>query len=67
MLFRQAPWSSWPGCCRCRRRDADPATRGWFRRVSGWMLALIFDKPAAAAVYATAFTMIGTARTRAPC
>ena len=36
-----------------------PATRGWFRRVTGWMLALIFYKPAAAAVYATAFTMIG--------
>ena len=39
-----------------------PATRGWFRRVTGWMLALIFYKPAAAAVYATAFTMIGTGR-----
>jgi len=37
-----------------------PATRGWLRRISGWMLALIFYKPAAAAVYATAFTMIGT-------
>ena len=37
-----------------------PATRPWFRRVTGWMLALIFYKPAAAAVYATAFTMIGT-------
>ena len=36
-----------------------PATRTWFRRVTGWMLALIFYKPAAAAVYATAFTMIG--------
>jgi hypothetical protein len=36
-----------------------PATRGWFGRVTGWMLALIFYKPAAAAVYATAFTMIG--------
>jgi hypothetical protein len=39
-----------------------PATRGWFRRVTGWMLALIFYKPAAAAVYATAFTMIGTGK-----
>jgi len=37
-----------------------PATRSWFRRVTGWMLALIFYKPAAAAVYATAFTMIGS-------
>ena len=39
-----------------------PATRTWFRRVTGWMLALIFYKPAAAAVYATAFTMIGAGR-----
>ena len=39
-----------------------PATRRWFRRVTGWMLALIFYKPAAAAVYATAFTMIGTGK-----
>jgi hypothetical protein len=39
-----------------------PATRGWFRRVTGWMLALIFYKPAAAAVYATAFTMIGAGK-----
>ena len=40
----------------------NPATRTWFRRVTGWMLALIFYKPAAAAVYATAFTMIGAGR-----
>jgi hypothetical protein len=39
-----------------------PATRTWFRRVTGWMLALIFYKPAAAAVYATAFTLIGTGK-----
>ncbi|WP_131738853.1 hypothetical protein [Actinomadura roseirufa] len=35
------------------------ATRSWFTRITGWMLALIFYKPAAAAVYATAFTLIG--------
>jgi len=40
----------------------NPATRTWFRRVTGWMLALIFYKPAAAAVYATAFTMIGAGK-----
>ncbi|MEV0971055.1 hypothetical protein [Microtetraspora glauca] len=34
-------------------------TKPWFRKVTGWMLALIFYKPAAAAVYATTFTMIG--------
>ena len=39
-----------------------PATRSWFRRVTGWMLALIFYKPVAAAVYATAFTMIGAGK-----
>lgn len=35
------------------------ATRAWFRKTTSWMLALIFYKPAAAAVYATAFTLIG--------
>ncbi|MGW3769939.1 hypothetical protein [Actinomadura verrucosospora] len=35
------------------------STRSWFTRVAGWMLALIFYKPAAAAVYATAFTLVG--------
>src|SRR5437762_13316113 len=39
-----------------------PAIRRWFPRVAGWMLALIFYKPAAAMVYATAFTMIGTGK-----
>jgi hypothetical protein len=36
-----------------------PLTRAWVRTVSTWMLALICYKPAAAAVYAAAFTMIG--------
>ena len=40
----------------------NPATRTWFRRVTGWMLALIFYKPVAAAVYATAFTIIGAGK-----
>jgi hypothetical protein len=39
-----------------------PMTRAWIRKVSSWMLALIFYKPAAAAVYAAAFTMIGSGR-----
>ena len=39
-----------------------PATRPWFRKTTGWMLALIFYKPAAAAVYATAFTLIGAGK-----
>ncbi|WP_370018457.1 hypothetical protein [Planotetraspora sp. GP83] len=34
-------------------------TKPWFRKLTGWMLALVFYKPAAAAVYATTFTMIG--------
>jgi len=37
-----------------------PATRPWFKKVTGWMLALVFYKPAAAAVYAVAFMLIGT-------
>jgi hypothetical protein len=37
-----------------------PLTRAWIRKIISWMLALICYKPAAAAVYATAFTMIGT-------
>ena len=35
-------------------------TRTWIRKVTAWMLALICYKPAAAAVYAAAFTMIGS-------
>jgi hypothetical protein len=37
-----------------------PATRGWIKKTCGWMLALICYKPAAACVYATAFTLIGS-------
>lgn len=37
-----------------------PGMRGWIKRVVAWLLALIFYKPAAAAVYATAFSMIGS-------
>lgn len=36
-----------------------PLTRAWMRKITSWMLALIAYKPAAAAVYAAAFTMIG--------
>jgi hypothetical protein len=39
-----------------------PATRPWFKKVTGWMLALIVYKPAAAAVYAAAFMMTGTGK-----
>lgn len=38
------------------------ATKSWLIRVGGWTLALIFYKPAAAAVYATAFTLIGNGK-----
>src|ERR1022692_1533777 len=34
-------------------------TRPWLKRVTGWTLALIFYKPAAALVYATGFLLIG--------
>jgi hypothetical protein len=60
MLFRQAALVILAGVLPLAAAGTlAPATRAWFRRVTGWMLALIFYKPAAAAVYATAFTMIG--------
>lgn len=37
----------------------NPATKSWFPRVSGWLLALIFYKPFAALVYAAALHFIG--------
>jgi hypothetical protein len=62
MLFRQAALVVLAGTLPLAAAGTlTPATRTWFRRVTGWMLALIFYKPAAAAVYAAAFTMIGTA------
>ncbi len=36
-----------------------PLTRPWFRKVTGWQLALIFYKPAAASVYGAGFVLIG--------
>jgi hypothetical protein len=36
-----------------------PGTRSWIKKVTAWMLTLVFYKPVAAIVYATAFTMIG--------
>src|SRR5262249_56690265 len=39
-----------------------PITRPWIRRITSWMLALICYKPAAEAVYAAAFTLIGSSR-----
>jgi hypothetical protein len=63
MLFRQAALIILAGVLPLAAAGTlTPATRTWFRRVTGWMLALIFYKPAAAAVYATAFTMIGRGR-----
>jgi hypothetical protein len=60
MLFRQAALVILAGVLPLAAAGTlAPATRAWFRRVTGWMLAFIFYKPAAAAVYATAFTMIG--------
>jgi hypothetical protein len=63
MLFRQAAVIILAGVLPLAAAGTlAPATRAWFRRVTGWMLAFIFYKPAAAAVYATAFTMIGTGK-----
>ena len=61
MLFRQASLVILAGVLPLAAAGTlTPATRGWFKKVTGWMLALIFYKPAAAAVYAAAFTLIGT-------
>jgi hypothetical protein len=61
MLFRQAALVVLAGVLPLAAAGAvAPATRTWVRKVTAWMLALICYKPAAAAVYATAFTMIGS-------
>ena len=36
-----------------------PLTRPWFRKVTGWELALVFYKPTAATVYAAGFLLVG--------
>src|SRR5216684_9112299 len=61
MLFRQAALIILAGVLPLAAAGSiAPMTRTWIRKVTSWMLALIFYKPAAAAVYATAFTMIGS-------
>jgi len=63
MLFRQAALVILAGVLPLAAAGSiAPLTRAWVRKVSAWMLALICYKPAAAAVYATAFSMIGSAR-----
>ncbi|MBT8226101.1 MAG: hypothetical protein HKP61_15150 [Dactylosporangium sp.] len=42
------------------------ATSGWLRKVLAWQLSLIFYKPMAALVYATAFALLGTNDTHDP-
>jgi hypothetical protein len=61
MLFRQAAIVVLAAVLPLAAAGATaPITRPWIRKIISWMLALICYKPAAAAVYATAFTMIGT-------
>ena len=61
MLFRQASLVVLAGVLPLAAAGTlTPATRTWFKKITGWELALIFYKPAAAAVYAAAFTMVGT-------
>src|SRR6266851_516265 len=63
MLFRQAALIILAGVLPLAAAGSiAPMTRTWIRKITSWMLALIFYKPAAAAVYATAFTMIGSGR-----
>jgi hypothetical protein len=61
MLFREAALIILAGVVPLAAAGSiAPMTRPWIRKVTSWMLALIFYKPAAAAVYATAFTLIGS-------
>jgi hypothetical protein len=61
MLFRQAALIILAGVLPLAAAGSiAPLTRTWIRKVTAWMLALICYKPAAAAVYAAAFTMIGS-------
>ena len=61
MLFRQAALVILAGALPLAAAGTvAPMTRTWIRKVTSWMLALICYKPAAAAVYAAAFTMIGS-------
>jgi len=63
MLFRQAALVILAGVLPLAAAGSiAPMTRTWVRKVTAWMLALICYKPAAAAVYAAAFTLIGTGR-----
>jgi hypothetical protein len=63
MLFRQAALVILGGVLPLAAAGSiAPMTRAWVRRVTAWTLALICYKPAAAAVYAAAFTMIGSGR-----
>lgn len=63
MLFRQAALVILAGVLPLAAAGSiAPLTRTWVRKVSAWMLALICYKPAAAAVYAAAFTAIGSGR-----
>jgi hypothetical protein len=61
MLFRQAALIILAGVLPLAAAGSIASlTRPWIRKIISWMLALICYKPAAAAVYATAFTMIGS-------
>jgi hypothetical protein len=61
MLFRQAALIILAGVLPLAAAGSvAPMTRTWIRKVTAWSLALICYKPAAAAVYAAAFTMIGS-------
>jgi len=63
MLFRQAALVILAGVLPLAAAGSvAPLTRPWIRKITSWMLALICYKPAAAAVYAAAFTMAGSGR-----
>jgi hypothetical protein len=61
MLFRQAALIILAGVLPLAAAGSvAPLTRPWVRKITAWMLTLICYKPAAAGVYATAFTLAGS-------
>ncbi|GAA0965386.1 hypothetical protein [Actinocorallia libanotica] len=63
LLFRQSSLIILAGVLPLAAAGAlAPATRDWLKKVTGWMLSMIFYPAAAAAVYAAAFTLIGTGK-----
>jgi hypothetical protein len=61
MVFREASIAILAGLLQLAAAGGfTKRTSGWANKVSGWMLALLMYKPAAATVYAVAFLLMGS-------